>query len=71
MTKVGSKRTEATFEYLGHEIRLFEDPEGYCYYVMKIGGQVIRSHFYHDSPAALRAAKEWINQHEASRAEIL
>jgi hypothetical protein len=38
---------------------------------MKIAGQVIRSHFYDDSPSALRAAKEWINQHEASRAEIL
>jgi hypothetical protein len=45
-----------------HEIRLFEDTEGYCYYVMKISGQVIRSHFYDDSPSALGVAKEWIDR---------
>jgi hypothetical protein len=71
MTKVSSKGREATFEYMRREIRLFEDTEGYCYYVMKISGQVIRSHFYDDSPSALGAAKEWIEQHEASQAEII
>ena len=68
MTKTSSGRREATFLYLGHEMKLFEGTDGYCYYVMKISGEVIRSRFYDDSPSAVAAAKEWIDKHEASQA---
>jgi hypothetical protein len=61
----------STFQYLGHEIRLLEDSVGYCYYLMKISGKVIRSHFYGDSPSALGAAKDWIDKHAATQADII
>jgi hypothetical protein len=71
MTKISSKGREATFEHMRHEIRLFEEGEGYCYYIMKISGQVIRSHFYDDSPSALGAAKERIDKYEASQTDMI
>jgi hypothetical protein len=67
MTKTSFGRREATFLYLGHEMRLFEGTDGYCYYVMKIDGEVIRSHFYNDSPSALAGAKERIDKYEAAK----
>ena len=71
VNKDAAEGREVTVQYMGHEIRLFEDSNGYCYYLMKISGKVIRSHFYQESPSALRAAKAWVDRHEARQANTI